>query len=152
MDFNNQLIMIIVVLIDHHYDHLDHLSSPPTRACSQLTRWCREPAMRWTVDHSYHHCLQFLLSLSILVMIIITRAVIAIEYFPTRWWVPSWEGRVVSLQGGESKNKMMVTMRLIVTRLLFLELWSCLITRSPFRLPNYALHAPTELKARQKKK
>ena len=56
------------------------------------------------------------------------------------------------MQGREFKNKMMVTMRLIVTRLLFLELWSCLITRSLFRLPNYALHAPTELKARQKKK
>ena len=103
------------------------LSSPPTRACSQRTRWCREPAMRWTVDHSYHHCLQFLLSWSILVVIIITRAVIAIEYFLTRWWVPLWEGRVVSLQGRESKNKMMVTMRLIATRLLFLELCSCLI-------------------------
>ena len=66
--------------------------------------------------------------------------------------MPLWEGRVVSLQGRESKNRMMVTMKLIVTWLLFLELWSCLITRSLFRLPNYALHAPTELKARQKKK
>ena len=44
----------------------------------------------------------------LLVMIIITLAVIAIEYFPTRWWVPLWEGRVVSLQGGETKNKMRV--------------------------------------------
>ena len=40
------MMITMLIMINLIKKFIPPLSSPPTRACSQRTRWCREPAMR----------------------------------------------------------------------------------------------------------